>query len=532
MRRLAGLLGACALAACGGAAGPGPPDGGDPAPDGGGAEAALSVERASWRLDLRTGALHVDLAARLAPPGGSCVRLRSDLPVAAAAWDGRLAFLVQEGGWLRLCGPAPVAGAATLSFDLALLEGRVPGTDAGFWRAAEPGGGRFTFLTPWLEGCGRLGPCAPGSPLLEAEVVVLHDPAEVVLCAGERSEAPGETRCRVRTPAASYSAFTVAARTGWSASTFLAHPRGRVVFHETAQARLSPLLSPADVGNGLTWLTDLLGPLPFGEEVRVGVGPLSWLGYEPPANIFLSESLPVARTGFANPVLHTLLHELAHQWAGDRTAPAAPVDAAWKEALAEYLAYRVELAHRPPGEAEATRREWARAGLFSPCYPEPLDAPLLAQVFQAGYTSAPMALLVQLEDLLGEEAVLAAVAGFLAKPAARATGELQDELEAASGRDLRTYWQAWVRGSGEPARPELVARAEGAEVVVEQQQAGPPMPLAVTLELVEGGRRARVQAVFDLVTPPRSVRVRSPLPGPPERILIDPDQRLLDLPVR
>jgi aminopeptidase N len=119
---------------------------------------------------------------------------------------------------------------------------------------------------------------------------------------------------------------------------------------------------------------------------------------EHPANVVVREDLPDVQRLYANVPLHTVLHEIAHQWAGNRTTLAHRLDFVWKEAISEYLVYVFEQDRRPAPEAATTRTVWHDIGNGSSYPVRPLadpDLPLSVWV-SGGYGSGPMALFVQL----------------------------------------------------------------------------------------------------------------------------------------
>ncbi|MFY0583336.1 M1 family aminopeptidase [Cystobacter fuscus] len=81
---------------------------------------------------------------------------------------------------------------------------------------------------------------------------------------------------------------------------------------------------------------------------------------EHPGNIILSEDLPLLRSEYANQTRHTLMHEIAHQWAGNRTTLAEAHDFAWKEAIAEYrpMSMRRGTGPRTPPRPAPTGTGW------------------------------------------------------------------------------------------------------------------------------------------------------------------------------
>jgi aminopeptidase N len=63
------------------------------------------------------------------------------------------------------------------------------------------------------------------------------------------------------------------------------------VFYEVPGGHIKDALDPASVAEFMTSLTELLGPFPYGNELRFAGAPTAWLGFEHPANIVLDERL-------------------------------------------------------------------------------------------------------------------------------------------------------------------------------------------------------------------------------------------------
>jgi aminopeptidase N len=496
--------------------------------------ARAEVRGYTHHLTLATGALTSRLALDVAPPGGDCVALPSALLPQGARWGGAAAReWALDAGTLTVCGATPApAGPLALEVDVQL------GAEAGLAQRRDRQGRPFTSLRSWFTRCTQLGPCDPGwqaRPSLLLEVA--HAPGETVLCGGAREVAgPTLTRCRME-DLPLYSALGLVASTALPAEPqLLAEAAGtRLLLHAAPGAPVASAL-PADVlAPALARLVGLLGPLPTGPDLRVVAAPEEVLGFEHPGNILLREDLPlVERTGYAQPALHSLMHELVHHWAGNRATPAGPLEVGWKEAVSEYLAAVLLEELRPAEEADVTRLTWDRMGRFAPYHPRPLDvpAPPPEVLNTLGYDQGPLALFVQLEPLVGRPAVLAGLARFLAPPSGpRTFADLRAALEAEAGVSLATYWAAWVEGAGEPRRPTFEVEQVGeGRVRVRQVQPGAPLPCAVEVELQGATGSVRVLARFDLQAPPASVDVAHALGEPVTGVRIDPGHRVLDIP--
>jgi aminopeptidase N len=496
---------------------------------------AVEVRRYAYHLDLASQRMDTELSMWLAPPGGNCVVLPSRSPPSGTGWwDGAPANVTHDGAHIRACsGHAPQTGAAKLSMTVQLREEHDPQTpQVGFYRKTDGAGYAVTELVSWLAGCDRYGPCDKGvGRQAEIEILVDHAPGETVLCPGARRPGLRSTRCSVAggLQAPLYSGLTIIAHPALTPNEWISDGDTRVVLFETSQQRLSSTLDRAFARGALQYLTKLLGALPYGPELRVAGVPLGWLGLEPPANILLDDALPdQSPRDYARPAQHTFVHELVHQWAGDRTTPAGVHDVVWKEAIAEYLTYLIEESDGQPGEAEATRMGWQRSARLASYWPFALDpeAPPAVLVTNA-YSTGPMTLFIQLEPLLGRESLLRGVKSFLREPGVRSMADFREALERESGVSLATYWRAWVEGMGEPPRPVLRIEPGDGLLRVSQMQETSPFPCVVELELEGVTKRTRVEARFDLASPQRVVEARHQLGEPLAKVTIDPDHRLL-----
>ncbi|MDP1828167.1 MAG: hypothetical protein Q8L48_33135 [Archangium sp.] len=549
MRRLRWSFPLLVLLACGGA--PERPDaafddaGADDAGagdagalDSGGADSgAKDPPDAGPRPTLVSLALEVDLTLGRAistsswsfPDGGDCAYLSAP-PLDRVRWGAADAVVSRDGGLLVACG-APQQPIADLTAEGPLAAPLAPGTDQGF--AVRQGRvGRFTSVLSWVEGCGRLVACDP-HPALQVPIhfTVIHAPDERVLCPGRVSAAPRLTTCAPLAPTPSYSGLLLVAATSWQSALLAQTDAGVVTLHDAPGSAVRQALDPAEVSAALDWFTATLGPLPYGPELQVAAGPLTWLGFEGPGLILLSEEAPDLMLPWTAGTLHAFEHELAHQWAGDRTTLVSAADFTVKETLAEYLVFRFEEDRAPPRALE-TRAYWRRTGLFASTWPRPVGPALPPLIVLAadGTGSGPMVLL-QLEPLLGRDAVLRAVQAVLRAPGAIGWDELRVALEQQSGQALRGYFDAWAFGSGEPDWPVLSAalRQDAAGWFLEVRQSSPsgrryPMQVALEVEL-SSGARVPMHADFPLEQTPGLVRVA--LPEAPAAWTIDPDRRLL-----
>jgi aminopeptidase N len=339
---------------------------------------------------------------------------------------------------------------------------------------------------------------------------VTHPPGTVVLCPGTLTPGDTVTSCDLAgTLAPTYSGFGFAADPLWKRTAFTTAAGIDVALFEVPGGMIGQTLEKASVDAYLAWITDLLGPFPYGKELRLAGGPTAWLGFEHPANIILQEELPSLAQAYANATMHVFMHETAHQWAGDRSTIATTSDFAWKEATAEYLSYVFEDEQRPPIEAAASLDYWSSISFQSTYYPRPTDdpPPAVQDFYGDVYGPGPMVFYVQLESLIGRKVVLDGIKAFLAQPGARSVADLEKAIEASSGQDLKPYFDVWAFGKGKPEWPTLaVSTAQVGDIVtvtVTQQNASKKLyGCKVEVEVV--GATTSATAVIDFGTAPKS----------------------------
>jgi aminopeptidase N len=440
-----------------------------------------SVTRYTYAFDVTTAKAHSALEIDVAAPGGDCFQVPDLAATTAVGWNGgdstSAAF---ASGALQVCGAGVAAGGTLkLTADAAVATKTFLGLDVGFSRRKDQDGGEFTYLMSWVGGCDHFGPCDDDPSRLAAfHFDVTHPSGTTVLCPGVLTDGDTVTRCDLAgTLAPTYSGFGLAADPLWKRSPFVTAAGLDLVFYETPSGGIAASLDSASVAAYITWITGLLGPFPYGKEIRYAGAPTVWLGFEHPANIILQEDLQDVTGSYLNPSMHVLMHETVHQWSGDRSTIATAADFVWKEATAEYLSYVFEDEHRPAAEAAGTLDYWDAISLQSQHYPRPTDdpPPPVESFYGDVYGPGPMVLYVQLEAMLGRQTVLDGIKAFLAEPGARSVDDLEKALSKSAGKDLSAYFAAWVFGKGAPEWPTFaVTTAQAGDqvtVTVTQQNA-------------------------------------------------------------
>ena len=497
------------------------------------------VSEYGLRFDIDTGELRSSLTLDVQKAGG-CYAVSSALSPTSVTLDGAppLSESVASGS-LSACGPGWDLGAHVLQSEVVVPQGQFFGLDVGYGKKPH-GAGTFTYLLSWIGGCDRFGPCDDKpSELTHFTYEITHPSGTVALCPGHLVAGDTVTHCDLLgTTAPTYSAFAVMADTEWKRTPFANAAGVGVVFYEAPGGALASSLDPTSFGDFLSWATALLGPFPYGDELRFAGAPTKWLGFEHPANVVLDDGLPSLTGPYLDSTMHVAMHETIHQWAGDRSTIATEQDFAWKEAIAEYLAYVFEDEHRPLGEAVATRAYWDGASLGAKYHVRPNDqpAPAVEKFYGDVYGQGPMLLFVQLEPLIGRAAVLTAIASFLHDPGARSVAELRTSLEASSGKDLGPYFDAWVFGVAAPSWPTFtVSHTEAGGMVnltvTQSSTKGTLYPVVVEVELDGPTTSSIVQVDFGLAPTSATVTLAVPFAEAVTGIKVDPAHRVVDLPM-
>jgi aminopeptidase N len=217
---------------------------------------------------------------------------------------------------------------------------------------------------------------------------------------------------------------------------------------------ITDAIVPAYHDGYVKWLEGLLGPYPFGPDLRVLTAPTYWDGFEHPGNIILDDGLARRlQPAYVHNVAHILDHEIAHQWAGDQTTLKDTYDFVWKESMAEYLSYAWE----DMQEANAglgTTAYWKSASSGAKFFPVPGEKPALFDYYGDVYGPGPMILFRQLEVMSSRQQVLAAIVSVVTGPAhAISVDDVVAALQVNTGLDLTAYAAAWIHGTGKPEWP-------------------------------------------------------------------------------
>ncbi len=229
-----------------------------------------------------------------------------------------------------------------------------------------------------------------------------------------------------------------------------------------------------------------------------------------------------------------MAHELAHQWWGQGTAPGSYRERWLSEAWAQYAAALWLRQRLGEDSFRSMMERMARWALR-----EDAEGPIsLGQrlgslrgdprIFRAVVYDKGAWVLHMLRGIVGDEAFFRGARRFLESHRfAKATSEdLRAALEAASGRDLRPYFERWVYETGLP-RIEWSARTEavrgGFRTVVEARPQLLPGPVPVEISLETAAGRETQKAVLEVNGSSWSVETRSE----PRKVALNQDLGLL-----
>jgi aminopeptidase N len=258
----------------------------------------------------------------------------------------------------------------------------------------------------------------------------------------------------------------------------------------------------------LAFYAERFGPSPYpalGLVVAEGETPG---GHSPPGLVYLQERPPVLRgrslpddpANFSDLPGFFLAHEAAHQWWGQGTAPANYRERWLSEAWAQYSAalwVRGRLGEGPFRSMMDRMARWAvRYDSSGPIHLGQRLGHLKEdpRVFRAVVYDKGAWVLHMLRGLVGDEAFFAGARIFLERfrYAKAGSEDLRATLEAASGRDLRPYFDAWIYDTGLPVllySSRTERSASGFRTTVDVRAQGLPGPLP--LEIAAAGREGR-----------------------------------------
>lgn len=313
-------------------------------------------------------------------------------------------------------------------------------------------------------------------------------------------------------------------------------PIATFVSSEILDSRPAIVDQAADI---LEFYGQAFGPFPY-EQLGIVLRLWPTFGGHSPASFIVINEVPwFGDTGFPAPVdapvdlsewdEYFLAHEIAHQWWGQGVTPESYKDQWLSEGLSQFAA--ASYLRRKYGESSFAAilkkfARWTRKKSFRG--PIVMGSRLSYYDFAAYqsivYDKAAMALFM-LQDLLGRETFEAGLRGFFEKyrfQAAR-TGEFIAAMEAASGRDLKAFFQGWFFSYELPeVRTTWTETAvpEGVRLDIRVSQLKGPFVFPLWVEWSRAGEAGRKMIVVDGATEEVSLT----LPRRPDKIRFNPDQ--------
>lgn len=416
----------------------------------------FSVSNYGYTFDMRTGEALAELTVDVTG-SGHCIELPYGIvEVGPVEIDGDGAHASVEDGVLKACGKKLEDETVTLSASFVVPEDQLASTDVGFGRFDDMNGDETSYLLSWVGECDRIGPCDPTpSAFATYQFVILHDPAQQVLCSGLVDDTvAGVTSCDFSFAGGpTYSTFGAIA--GQWTQTALGEWGGvDVTLYDIPATGIAAAVQTTSFRGFFEWMSSTFGTYPYGTELRFVTANTYWNGFEHPGNILLRDGLVGAPSAYADPLSHTIFHEIAHQWAGDETTVASVRDFGLKEAMAEYLTYVWEDENEAAGIAASTAAAWKGYSSGVDYFPIPGEDPELIEFWTDVYGPGPMVFFRQLEVMFGRADVIAALQSLLGSERAISALDVRDALEATTGADLDGYFDAWITGTGVPAWPE------------------------------------------------------------------------------
>lgn len=489
----------------------------------------LALDLDGWR---QRGTVAIDLELRAATPVITLHAL--DLEVATAKLHrpggpsdslAATAIVVHpKAEAVSLCFPAPVGpGAATLTLE---FSGEIVEKLRGLYRSVKDDQ-RYAATQFEAADARRAFPCFDEPEYKARFALTLDVPADATALANgalEAEDALGDGRKRVRfreTPP--ISSYLVA---------FLVGPFDPTPVVETAAGVPVRVWLPrglADKGlyardahrEAVEWLADYTAiPYPYGKIDAIGLADFEAGAMENPGAITyrltaIAADPLEASTDTLKDIFYTAAHELTHMWWGDLVTMAWWNDLWLNESFATFVGWKATAELNP---------EWGmwRDFVATLARPFALDAlvsthPISFQVENARQAAERFDVITywkgagvvrMIERFLGSDAFQAGVRSYLVKYTEKnaTADDFWRELDRASGRDVTTIANAWIREPGHPV-VEIASRFDsgGATLTLKQRRffsdpqmtgAAPeqcwPVPLVLKIGSAKGIREERV----------------------------------------
>jgi aminopeptidase N len=225
-------------------------------------------------------------------------------------------------------------------------------------------------------------------------------------------------------------------------------------------------------------------------------------------------------------------HELAHQWFGDMLTCRDWSHTWLNEGFASYAEAlwdqhsrgRDEYAYNMDGKAKRAIRAGKERPVLDRRYPS------AQSMFDDRSYPKGAWIVHMLRNRLGEEAFWKGIQRYATEHQFKSveTFDLRRSLERTTGRDLERFFYDWVERPGNPdleVASEYVPESQQARLTIKQTQSGEPFEFPLKMVLTCAG--AKEPVVLDEMMSEKELNVRLPLPGPLERIDVDPDLAIL-----
>jgi aminopeptidase N len=470
----------------------------------------------------RPGSIELDLVG---PPGAE----GRGMAVRSVALDGEPVAFHHDGDRLRVALSGARAGGPV---ELRVAYGGIPAD--GLIIGPNEFGQRVFFADNWPDRARHWLPAVdhPSDKAL-VEFVVTAPSAYQVVSVGQLVETldlPGErrlTRWRSGVPLPTkvmvigVARFAVArlGTTGGVPIESWVYPESR----EKGLAELAP--TPVIV----EWLVRTLGPYPF-EKLASVESRTRYGGMENAGAIFYAERV----IGDDRDDYGLLAHEIAHQWFGDAVTEADWPHVWLSEGFATYLGW-LAVAEARGADAFRARREAAQQEVIEFADREPARRVVEDAVADPKKLLSPLVyekgalVLHMLRRSTGDPAFFAGLREYyrLFRDRNATTDDFRVVMERTSGRDLRPFFEQWLRRPGLPrleGRYAYDRKHRELRLDLVQTQPGEPYALSICLEVQARGEAPR-REILEMTTPRASFRV--PMAARPEAVRLDPDAELL-----
>jgi hypothetical protein len=309
-----------------------------------------------------------------------------------------------------------------------------------------------------------------------------------------------------------------------------------------ARVRRETLDDMQEAQRMLAFYAERFGPSPYPTLGLVVAESEAPAGHSPPGLLYLQQRPPILRArplpddpaNFGDLDGFFLAHEAAHQWWGQGVAPANYRERWLSEAWAQYAAalwLRQRLGERAFQSMMDRMASWAlRHDGVGPIHLGQRLGHLKQEprYFRAVVYDKGAWVLHMLRGLVGDTAFFAGARAFLEQHryAKAGTEELRAALEAASGKDLKPYFDRWIYETGLPAlawSASTTSRPGGFRTTVEVQPRDLPGPLPLQISVATGAGNENHTVRLAAEGGAFTIDTREP----PRRIALNEDRGLL-----